>query len=542
MKVILREDKSGVSEVVGTILILGMTVTLFSVIIVWVSAIPAPIAQTRVDMTSSMLPIYGSSGQIGVNITLTHRGGEALYPVPTVIYVTDQKGSAPQTTDIATLHLYTGVGLTNPSGLDDGSDSVWSIGERWSYENFDYRTSDSITVTIVDTSRNLVVWFGQMNPAVGQRPPIFLNVWAAGVLNQGQANPVYEGIGFYLFADVITPDGILNPNSVFATIKAFNGTAVCEAPIQMHDDGVMPDQVPGDGIFSLGNNTCMDPPYPRLDWSGSYILLNATDTQGRTAQTRFVLNVAPNPTTITNTQTIPSQLWQYIGFVQIRTGEVWLSNLTQPYSTANTFQPFRVPKAWMSAGVIFHFKLANHGNTTIFMDGWTEAFFQNTQSSAGAAFFVEAPCSTAINANAGGVTNYPGSSTNINDFEYAHLGLPAGCQASTQPAVFDINPLNQEAGGTPYIALINAKTPFGSPTSSQWQSATYFISLLVSGMSGPVNYTYAMLTAQPGQANPYGCTGLGLSYNPILHLQDSNERCRTQWYAQVIPFIGMVVF
>ena len=539
VKAILREDKSGVSEVVGTILILGMTVTLFSVIIVWVSGIPAPVAQTRVDITSSMVPIYQGVNEIGVNITLTHRGGEALYPVPTLIYVTYQNGSGPQTTDTATLHQYTGR-LQNPSGLDDGTDSIWSIGERWSYENFDVRMWYSVTVTVVDTSKNLVVWTGQMNPAVGERPPIFLSVWAAGVLNQGQANPVYDGNGFYLFANVISPDGDLNTNSVFARITAFDGTGVCTTPIQMKDDGVSPDQVPGDGIFSLGQNLCMDAPYPKLNWTGTYVLLNATDNQGRTAQTRFVLNVAPNPTTIQNTQTIPSQLWQYIGFVQIRTGEVWLSNLSAPYSTTSTFEPFRVPKSWMNAGVIFHFKMANHGNTTIFMDGWTEAFFQNTQSSAGAAFFVAAPCSTSINANAGGVTNYPGNANLINDFEYAHPGLPAGCQLTTQPGVFDINPLNQEAGGTPYIALISAKTPFGAPTGTQWQSATYFISLLVSGMSGPTNYTYAML--MNNGVNPYGCTGLGPNYNPINHLNDPNPKCRTDWYAQVIPFVGMVVF
>ena len=39
---ILRDDDSGVSEVIGTILILGMTVALFAAIIVWVASIPTP--------------------------------------------------------------------------------------------------------------------------------------------------------------------------------------------------------------------------------------------------------------------------------------------------------------------------------------------------------------------------------------------------------------------------------------------------------------------------------------------------------------------
>ena len=50
MKTILREETSGVSEVLGTILILAMTVTLFSTVIIWVSRIPTPQAPTHTDI------------------------------------------------------------------------------------------------------------------------------------------------------------------------------------------------------------------------------------------------------------------------------------------------------------------------------------------------------------------------------------------------------------------------------------------------------------------------------------------------------------
>src|SRR5438094_856271 len=62
MKVILREDEAAVSEVIGTILILAMTVVLFSSIIIWVSSIPVPTAQTRLDMESSMTPVDNAAG------------------------------------------------------------------------------------------------------------------------------------------------------------------------------------------------------------------------------------------------------------------------------------------------------------------------------------------------------------------------------------------------------------------------------------------------------------------------------------------------
>src|SRR5213596_3113028 len=173
MKTILREDESGVSEVIGTILILAMTVVLFSVIIIWVSSIPTPAAQTRLDVQSQMVPIYNMGVEVGVNITLSHLGGEALQPTPTVIYVTSQRGSNPPKTDIVRLHLYNKL-LGSPNGLVDGRDSVWSVGERWAYKNTTLRSTDVVTITIVDTVKSVILWSSQVNAPVGTRPPVFV--------------------------------------------------------------------------------------------------------------------------------------------------------------------------------------------------------------------------------------------------------------------------------------------------------------------------------------------------------------------------------
>ncbi len=548
MKTILREEKSGVAEVVGTILILAMTVVLFSVVILWVSSVPTPVAQTRVDLFSQMSPMYDLRGlEIGVNLTLTHEGGEPLQPVSTLVYVTAVRGTNPPTTEKVTLHLYNGR-LANPNGLLDGRESIWNIGERWAYQSFGLRSSDAITVTIVDTTRGVVVWSGLMNPKAGTRPPIFTNIWTDGVWATEAPDPVQAGLGFYLATEVMDFDGDLNPLSVYATITAWYGSGTsCAGPLQMKDDGVAPDRVAGDHIFTLGGNVCMSPPYPPLTWAGTVILLNATDLQRHQATDRFVLNVIP-PTGGGggggfNLTTIPSELWQYIGFVQIRTGEVWVSNLSNSYAATNTYQPFRVLASQLNGngGALFHFKMANHGNTTIFVDGWTEAFFQNTQSSSGFAMYVVAACNPLLAANAGGAVAYPGTTANINDFQYARAGsLPAACSSSAPRGVFDIDPFNQEKGGVPYTVLVYNLLPFGTGRVKQWQSASYFMSILVSGMSGPVNYTYSMLAG--GGPNPYGCPGLGPAYNPHEHLLDPIVACRTQWYAQVIPFIGMVVY
>src|SRR5207245_3020063 len=97
-------------------------------------SIPTPVAQTRLDVDSKMVPVYNGLGvEIAVNITLTHQGGEALGPVSTIIYVTFQRGTNPAKTDIQRLHPYNRL-LATPNGLLDGTDSTWNVGERRGYK------------------------------------------------------------------------------------------------------------------------------------------------------------------------------------------------------------------------------------------------------------------------------------------------------------------------------------------------------------------------------------------------------------------------
>jgi Archaeal Type IV pilin, N-terminal len=522
MKAILREERSGVAEVIGTILILSMTVVLFSVIIVWVSSTPTPTAQTRVDMTPSMVPIFNALGtEIGVNITMTHGGGEALMPVPTLIYVADQQGSGPTTTDVLTLHLYNGR-LANPNGLLDGTDSVWNIGERWNYKNFADRSSDNITVSIVDTSRGLIVWSGPVNPAAGSRPPVFVRVWTDGLCRTIQPTTPQNGLGFCLYAQVMDPDGDLNPSSVYATITAWLGSGtVCSQPLQMLDNGVSPDKVAGDGIFSLGKNVCMNPPFPSLSWAGSFILLTATDLAGHRTTYRTVLNVVPATSGGGggNSTTIPSQLWQYIGFVQVKTGDVWVTNLNEPTNTPLKFQPYRINRTTLNGdgGPLFQVNSANHGNRTIFVDGWTLMSFSKETSSSVFGMFIVNPINLSKPANAGGLGPYPGSSTDPTIFAFTQ--------------VLDCNPLNQETGGPVVDLLFAAKTAFKADWPQSFVANNLFVHILVSGMEGPANMTYSQILARWGP-----------TYNPYTHLNDADPTTRTLWYAQVIPFIGMTVY
>jgi len=521
MKTVLHEDESGVSEVIGTIMILGITVVLFSTIILWVTSIPTPTTQTRVDMESTMNPVYSTSppyNEIAVNITIRHLGGDSLTPLSTRIYVSSIRGGNPPVTDIAQLRMYNPF-LATPNGLIDGNDAIWSAGERWAYKSFSILSTDQITVMIVDLTKSAVVWSSPINGAGGPRPPIFVEKWVDGVTSTSGIDPVQERLPFAVYARVIALDGNLNRNSVFMQMSIWFGTgSPCEKPIQMRDDGVSSDRVANDGIFSAGGTSpCF---MPSLFWDQSIILMNATDLAGRATSTRLVLSVGQQLSGGGGGgTTIPSQLWQYIGFIQIKAGAVWVTNLNNPYNSATTFQPYRINATTLNGngGPLFHFKMENHGNRTIFIDGWTAGVFSSASKASVKGMYIVKPVDPNKPANAGGLAAYPGTTTNLVNFQYAQ--------------VFDVNLLDQETGGAPTEVLMAAKTAYNVDWPYSFLSDTLYLNILVSGMSGPQGMSYGQIL-----------TRWGATYNPYTHLNDADPTTRTQWYAQVIPFIGMVVY
>lgn len=65
-------DEGGVSEVMGTILILAITVVLFSVIIIWVGSFPAPTSSVRLTMRGELEGIMTGGAWTGAVIRITH--------------------------------------------------------------------------------------------------------------------------------------------------------------------------------------------------------------------------------------------------------------------------------------------------------------------------------------------------------------------------------------------------------------------------------------------------------------------------------------
>ena len=162
-------SKRAVSEVVGTILILALTVTLFSSIFFFVNTFPKPAQQPSSQFQGEL---YTSTVTKGTHtwtnvsfVTITHLGGPVLYNFNTVFYVVSQ--AHPQNTT----KTYT---LTNGS-LGSSPSASWGTGQVWNLSvASDHLTlPDNITVTVVSAGN---VVYRQTLPGTNPTiPPIFDN-------------------------------------------------------------------------------------------------------------------------------------------------------------------------------------------------------------------------------------------------------------------------------------------------------------------------------------------------------------------------------
>jgi flagellin-like protein len=159
--------KRGVSEVVGTILILALTVVLFSSIFFFVNTFPKPATQPTSQFQGQLYYSYAASGTHTwtnvSHVTITHLGGPVITGFNTQIYVVSQ--AHPQNT--------TAVYNLTSGGLGSGNSVTWGTGQIWNLSLVaDHLTiPDNITVTVV---ANGVVVYRQTLPGTNPTiPPIF---------------------------------------------------------------------------------------------------------------------------------------------------------------------------------------------------------------------------------------------------------------------------------------------------------------------------------------------------------------------------------
>ena len=195
-------DHRGVSEVIGTILILLITVILFSTIVVWVFTLPTPRAAANVGIDGGLEGRSVAGSGSGAYVNLTHLGGDDLLDTNTRVYLTID--NLTHTFRTQGSH-FDGVSV-KPYGVN-GPDVHWNIGETWSYENETIPQTAVISVLVVDAVRGTVLWDQVLLGEGGERLPVFLDKWVASEPSSPSRDPVRIDDTFSIYARVATRMG-----------------------------------------------------------------------------------------------------------------------------------------------------------------------------------------------------------------------------------------------------------------------------------------------------------------------------------------------
>jgi len=145
----IRHDIRAVSEVVGSVLLLLMTVTVFSGIIIFVDSIQGPGNQTFVDLVPAIDRTDANNGIV----IITHAGGQPLDA---------------STTEIVVLVNSTRYQLAVADGLVPVG-GKWNTGQRWMVPFGSNTLSQNATVqvTVIDLNVNQIVLLALVQRGIG---------------------------------------------------------------------------------------------------------------------------------------------------------------------------------------------------------------------------------------------------------------------------------------------------------------------------------------------------------------------------------------
>jgi len=136
MRMKIGKSNEAVSEILGTALLLGIAVSLFSLLSIVVLAYPFTPSPPSVNLVGYI--------EDGTNVTLEHYGGESLDLTNKVI--------------VRIQETYTNINITD--FLDDANNNdLWDLGEQLIYPVGNV-TGNQIGVTVVDTRSNSIIMSG----------------------------------------------------------------------------------------------------------------------------------------------------------------------------------------------------------------------------------------------------------------------------------------------------------------------------------------------------------------------------------------------
>jgi len=309
-------DSSGVSEIIGNILILMITVVLFSTIMVFVNQIPMPTQATKADFSSNI--VYNQAGT-EANLTITHAGGETLLASRTTILlqVDSLWYSFP-------LNLDTSFGHTS-----------WTTGVDWARHLSGISYSSIITVSVYDSSKSSIVWSSQVSGGTSGTPPSILQRYVDSNRITPSVDPIKEGDDFTLFVKAIDLDNDLDSTTAGVWVDSTSIGGVSHDNYERTSGGWFE----WDYIDVANDSTDVD---------GKALIIHARDQAGHESVSTFIISVIVLPVDIVYSSTTTSQavgeggLPAYLSWISQRQGfGVYKENLSS-LGTANVSQPSTV--------------------------------------------------------------------------------------------------------------------------------------------------------------------------------------------------------
>ncbi|MFA5313503.1 MAG: FG-GAP-like repeat-containing protein, partial [Methanomassiliicoccales archaeon] len=252
-----RSKKSGVSDIIGNLLILAMTVVLFSSVLFYVNSMPGPDNETYADFSYELTP--GSSTTI---LNVTKSGGETLNDGAIAIALIIN--------DVNSLYTIS----------DGGVGETWDLGEKWSItigQVFD--ADDTVEMMIIDNVENNVVW---TNTLLGSGADA---TYAPVITDKGlMTSPSYVGDTVYFYCKIVDLDGDLVASSVTVDLSALS-PAPSPAVFSMTYQSASGYYVSDAGLTLTADSTGAP------NWNRETVLFSAQDEEDNSVQASYMLTI-----------------------------------------------------------------------------------------------------------------------------------------------------------------------------------------------------------------------------------------------------------
>ncbi len=264
-------DRRGVSEILANILILGITVTLFSTVIAFVSTVPEPDDPVQVEMEAFL------DGDI---LSITHKGGSKL----------------PEDSDITRIRIEAN-GITGLVDLSFGTTSngdqwegPWSVGRTWFF-NF---TANAIGVFLVNDD--------PFEPSTVKVGVSYLNqgniIWSSTLKTDDDRPPRITSLRVEGASSSGTTLERLDTVTIRVTVKDSDGDM---GTVFGNLDALFKDPKGPIGFNQTGTNIWQTVIVPTADNGTRTISINATDLNGNADREFFQLRIVsqaqmPDPT------------------------------------------------------------------------------------------------------------------------------------------------------------------------------------------------------------------------------------------------------